>query len=116
MTIESDLFDALSGLVDGRVYPLRADPETPRPFITYQQVGGRSVSFLETGVVGKRNARFQVNVWSDDYQQAASLMRSASVALITSTTLRATPLGEPVGRFEDDVELFGAEADFSVWF
>lgn len=116
MTVEADLFAALSPLVDGRVYPLRADPDTAKPFITFQQVGGRSVSFLETAVVGKRNARFQINVWSADFQEAASLMRSVSDALVTNTTLRAIPLGEPVSSFEDMVRLYGGSQDFSVWF
>lgn len=116
MTVESDLFAALSPLVAGRVYPLRADPETARPFMTFQQVGGRSVSFLESGVVGKRNARIQVNVWHEDFQGASTLMRSVSDALVVSSALRATPLGEPFATFDDLVALYGASQDFSIWF
>jgi len=116
MSIESDLYAALAPLVAGRVYPLRADPETARPFITYQQVGGRSVAFLESGVVGKRNGRFQFNAWAEDFQEVANLMRSISDTLVANTTLRAFPLGEPVTTFEDEVALFGAQLDFSIWF
>jgi hypothetical protein len=116
MTVESDLFDALSPLVDGRVFPLRAEPDCEVPYITYQQVGGRSVAFLESGIPSRRNGRFQINVWSDDFQEAATLMRAVHDALVPSATLRATALGEPIARIEDEVALFGAEADFSIWF
>lgn len=116
MSIESDLVAALSPLVGGRVFPLSAPNTTTSPFITYQQVGGRSVAFLESAVVGKRNARFQINCWSTDFQEVADLMRSVSDALVTSSTLRAMPLGEPVSEFADLVYLYGASQDFSVWF
>lgn len=116
MTVETVLYAALSPLVSGRVYPMIAAPNCARPFITYQQVGGRSVSFLESGVVGKRNGRFQFNVWSDDFQEAMTLMRSLADLIVDHPTLRAYALGEAIARYEDEVLLFGAESDFSIWF
>jgi hypothetical protein len=38
--LEPLVFQALTGLVGGRVYPDIAPTNTPRPYITWQQVGG----------------------------------------------------------------------------
>ena len=62
MTVESMLFDALKGLVSNRVFPDIAPDLTPRPYITYQQVGGVAVNFLDPTIPSKANGRIQVNV------------------------------------------------------
>lgn len=113
MSLESDLTALLSPLVGGRVYPLTAPNTTTKPFITYQQVGGRSVAFLESGVVGKRNARVQINCWSDEFQEVANLARAVSDLLMVN---HAYPLGEPIHEYADGVKLYGTTHDFSVWF
>ena len=47
--------------ISSRVYPIVAPEKTDTPYITYQQVGGEAVSFLE-GVADRKNARIQINV------------------------------------------------------
>jgi hypothetical protein len=115
VTIETDLQALLSPLVGGEVYPdVGIDPVLP--YITYQQVGGESISFMEATVPSKRNGRFQVNTWADNRLQASALMRQAADLLITTATLQATALGEPIATYDDETKRYGARQDFSVWF
>lgn len=116
MTVEADLFNALKTLVSNRVYPDVAPAGVAKPYITYQMVGGSAVNFLESATVGKRNGRFQVNVWAATRAEAMSLCRSVEDAMVTNTTLRAYVLGAPVSTYEQDTLLYGTRQDYSVWY
>lgn len=118
MSLESDLFSALGPLVSNRCFPDVAPLKTARPYITYQMVGGQAVSYLESAVVGKRNARIQINVWADTRASAMALCRSIEDTLVTNTTLRAFVLGAPVSLYEDETSppLYGTRQDFSCWY
>lgn len=116
MTVEADMFAALGPLTSGRCYPDVAPSGAAHPLITYQQVGGAALSFLEFAAVPKRNARFQVNVWATTRVAAAALARSVEDALVASATLRAVPIGAMSAEHEADTGLFGARQDFSVWY
>jgi hypothetical protein len=118
VSLESDLFNAIKGLVSNRVFPDVAPINTARPYVTYQQVGGEAENYLESAVVGKRNARMQINVWADTRAAAMTLCRSIEDTLVTSTTLRAYVLGAPVSLYEDETSppLYGTRHDFSIWF
>ena len=116
MTVESMLFDALKGLVSNRVFPDIAPDLTPRPYITYQQVGGVAVNFLDPTIPSKSNGRIQVNVWADTRAQAAALAKQVEDALRAVTALQTTVEGAPIGIFELDTKLRGTMQDFSVWF
>lgn len=118
MSLESDLFAALGALVSNRCYPDVAPIKTARPYITYQMVGGQAVSYLESAVVGRRNARMQINVWADTRAAAMTLARTVEDTLVTNTSLRAFVLGAPVSSFEDETSppLYGTRQDYSVWY
>ena len=47
MTVEADIFNLLTGLVAGRVYPDLAPLGAARPYITYQQIGGRDLRWMD---------------------------------------------------------------------
>ena len=115
MTIEAQLFSALSPLVSGRVFPDVAPMSTVRPYIVYNQVGGEVVSYLANTVPTQQNGRFQFNVWADTRATCAAVMLQVETALVTSTEMQATPVGAPHGDFDHDMDLFGAMQDFSIW-
>ncbi|KIF80778.1 DUF3168 domain-containing protein [Noviherbaspirillum autotrophicum] len=115
MTVEADIFNLLKGLVSNHVYPDTAPAGTPRPYITFQQVGGIPLSFMEGAVPSKKNGRFQVNVWADGRTAASALALQAESAFITATTIQAVPLGGPIALHEDELKLYGTQQDFSVW-
>ena len=116
MTVEADLFNCLKGLVGNRVYPDVAPGGAATPYITYQQVGGESVTFLESVMPDKANGRFQVNVWDINSIGASSLGRQVKKLLIESSTLRADPMGELIATHEPDTKLYGTRQFFSIWF
>lgn len=115
MTIESDIFDALKGLVSNRCYPDVAPAGVARPYIVWQQVGGAAINFLEASVVGKRNARIQVACWADSRQIVATLARGAEDALLASA-LNPTVVGAMTATHEPETNLYGALQDFSAWY
>lgn len=117
MSLETDIVDALTSLVGGRVFPDVAEYGTARPYITYQQVGGAAENFLEAAPVGKRNARVQINCWATTRIAANDLARSAEDALINSS-LNAYVLGAFIATREDDLDppIYGTHQDFSFWY
>lgn len=116
MSVEGLIFTTLRTLVSDRVYPdLAPQDVTALPRITYQQVGGQAVNFLEAALPDKRNGRFQVNVWAATRLQASSLARQAAAALKTEAALNTTILGELVAVYEPDTRLYGTLQDFSFW-
>lgn len=115
MTVESSIYTALQGLVGGRCYPDVAPELATRPYISFQQVGGSAVNFIDPTVPSKKNARFQINAWADTRAQAATLAGQIEDALRVVTTLRTTVLGAPVASYEPDTKLRGTRQDFSFW-
>ncbi len=116
MSLESDLFDALKGLAGNRVYPDLAPPNTARPYVVWQQVGGRGVNFIDPTIPSKKNARVQVAVWADTRQAAATLARQVEDTLRAQTALQPTVLGAPVATYDEDTKYRGTRQDFSLWF
>lgn len=115
MTTESLIFDALKTLVANRVYPDVGPVGVVKPYITYQQIGGQAVNFMESTTPSKSNGRFQVNVWADTRTAAALLAKQVTAALRATSALQTTALGEPVATFEADTKLYGTRQDFSLW-
>lgn len=117
MSLESDIVAALTSLVSGRVFPDVAPYITARPYITYQQVGGAAENFLESTLVGKRNARIQINCWADTRATANTIARSAESALVLSG-LKTTVLGAFISVHEEDTDppRYGTQQDFSTWY
>lgn len=116
MSLESALSDAWGPLVSGRCYPIVAKGKVALPYITFQQVGGKSINFLEAALPGKRNARIQGSVWADTMLEAGALARLAADTLRMVAALQVTVLGEPVATYEPETGLYGTRQDFSVWF
>lgn len=116
MTVEASLFLALKNLVSSRVYRDIAPANvTTLPRITFQQVGGVGVNFVDPTVPSKKNARFQINVWDATRDGAAALSRSIEDALRAYTALGTTVLGAPVAVYEETTLLYGTMQDFSFW-
>ncbi|VFR96537.1 miscellaneous; hypothetical/partial homology [plant metagenome] len=115
MTVEADIFQALQGLVDGRVYPDQAPEQPQTPFIMYSQVGGRPINFL-SGVPGRRNGRFQVNVWAGTRDEASGLIRQVEDVLRLDSRLLAVTLSGALSDYAEPTGWHGSQQDFSIWF
>ena len=116
MSVDEQIFAALSPLAGGRVFPDVAPEGTARPYLTYQQVGGGALNYLEGTVPGKRNARMQINAWADSRLAASELSEQAEDALRLAASLQAKVLGARVSIYEEDTKLRGARQAFSVWY
>ena len=116
MSVEDTLYQALAPLVADRVYRLVARDQPLRPYITFQQVGGLPVNYLESKRPSKSRGRFQVNVWADDLDGAVAIARQAEQVLVESTVLRGFVETGQVSSFEGDTGLFGVRQDFSFVF
>ena len=114
MTVEADLYTLLGALVSGRAYPDVAPTGTALPWITYQQVGGESVVFMESTLASKRNGRFQISVWATTRLESIALIRQAESAIVTN--LKALPQGGAFADYEPETALYGARQFFSLWF
>lgn len=115
MTIEADIYTTLQGLVGGRCFPDVAPLTTVRPYITYTQIGGEAISYVENTLPSSKNGRFQVNVWADTRASASSTILLVEAALLTSSTFQARAVGAPSSGYEPDVPVYGSMQDFSIW-
>lgn len=115
MTIEADIKTTLASLVSNRVYPDAAPFDPTTPFIVYAQEGGDPLFFFGREKPSKKNAIFQVRVWSTTRMQASSIARAAEDALITSS-LDAMPMGALAADFDETMQWYGTVQNFSIWY
>lgn len=115
MTIEASLYAALKSLVGNRVFPDVAPEGTVTPYITYQQVGGSAVNFVDATVPSKKNSRFQINVWGETRSAVKAIAVQAEDALRVASGLQTTVLGAAVSLCEEETQLRGTRQDFSFW-
>ena len=115
MTIEADLYDTLKPLVGNRVFPDVAPLTTAKPYITYTQIGGEAVSYVENTVPDLQNGRYQVNVWGATRSQCALTMLQVEAALVAATAYSARPVSAPSSEYDHDMAIYSAMQDFSVW-
>lgn len=114
MSLETQLYTVLSG-VCARTFPDFAPVSTTRPYVTYQQVGGEAVNMVDRFIPNKRNARVQINVWSDTRAEAVSVMQSIEDAIRMSTAFQAEPVSAPMADFDADIPVYACIQDFSIW-
>ncbi len=115
MTVESDIYTALKGLVSNRCFPDVAPISTVRPYITYTQIGGEALTFIGAEVPSKKHGRFQINVWADTRASASSVMLEVESAMTLDTAFQAKPIGAASSDYDHDMTLYGSMQDFSVW-
>jgi Protein of unknown function (DUF3168) len=113
-SIDEIVCGALQPAVLERVYADVAPPNTPRPYATYQAVGGEDAGTFD-GPATTANSRVQVNVWSNTRNEATALIQRV-ISVLCAPSIAAVPIGAPVSIYEDDTKLRGSRLDFSIWF
>jgi Asp-tRNA(Asn)/Glu-tRNA(Gln) amidotransferase A subunit family amidase len=114
MTIEADLFTVLSA-VTPRVFPDFAPVDTTRPYVTYQQIGGLPVNYVNQELADNKNGEFQINVWGDTRMEVSALMLQIEAALRAAAAFVAEPMSQPVSDYDHDVPVYGARQDWTIW-
>lgn len=115
MSVESDIYNALKGLVGNRCFPDFAPITTVRPYITYVQIGGEAISYIDDTLPDGKHGRFQVNVWADTRSSASSVMLQVEAAMIQATTIQARPMSAPSNTYDHDMSVYASMQDFSVF-
>ena len=113
MTVEADL-KALLALDCPRTFPDFAPVGTTRPYVTFQQVGGDAMNYVDDTAPGIKHGEFQVNVWADNRASAAALALAIEARLRAATQFQARPISAPVSDFDADVPVYGTRQDFSI--
>jgi len=115
MTMEADLAATLKTLCP-RVFPDFAPSETPRPYVTFQAIGGRPLRWLDGTAADKRHTLMQINVWAGSRLDALALIRQVEAAICSLDTMpfMARPDSEPISEAEEDLQLYGCMQDFSI--
>jgi hypothetical protein len=122
MSFEGRLTAVLRAAIDNATGPTRVFPDavigTPvRPYVTYQQVGGGAIAFLEAGVPGQKNARMQIMVFGENRIEVNRVARRIEDALIADEDLCGEPLGALVAiPYQSTAKLYGTRQDFGFWF
>lgn len=114
MSMESDLYTVLKAICP-RVYPDVAPAGAATPYVTWQGIGGESVSFLDNTAADKRNTLMQINVWSETRLQALQTIRDIEGAMRATSAFVCKPLGEPISQYEGDTQLYGAFQRYDIW-
>lgn len=112
MSFESDLYAVLNAVAPNAVYPDFAAVGTPRPYCTYQMIGGPVINPLGGEASGLRSVEYQINTWADTRMQAKSLIRAIETALRAATTFDAQPMAEPVDDFDAEIPVYGSLQSF----
>lgn len=114
MSVEAQLFGVLKALCP-RTFPDFAPVSTQRPYVTWQQVGGQPLRYLDNTAAEVRHSEIQVNVWADTRMSAVTLARQIEDALCDSTVFQATPNSESVSDFDADIPVYSCRQDFEIY-
>lgn len=114
MSLESDLYTVLSAVCP-RVFPDIAPTTTAKPYVTYQQIGGEAINFMDRLIPSKRNARVQVNVWAATRASAVTTMQAVEDAIRMSVLFQGEPESAPTSDYDHDMLVYGSAQDFTIW-
>jgi hypothetical protein len=115
MTVEADLFNTLKPLVANRCFPDFAPLGTARPFITFEQVGGNALAYLDGALPDKKHGRFEVGVYADTRAACAAIALQVEAALSAATVFQATAINAPVSDYAPEPKIYASTQTFSVF-
>lgn len=113
MSIETDLV-ALLKTINVRTFPDIAPPETAKPCLTWQQIGGIAVRYGDN-TADSRMLLIQINAWANTRLDALALIRQVEDALCASSAFQAKPQGESISTYESDTMIYGSIQRFEVF-
>lgn len=109
---------AVSALVGTRIYPQVAPQGAGAPYLVLTVISDVPEN-TANGRVGEltRNARLQVDAYSERYEQANELAEAANLVIagLTGTDLSGLRLSQ-LDLYEDDSPRHRVSADYSIWF
>ena len=115
MTVESDLYGILKGLVSNRCFPDFAPLGTFRPFITFEQVGGEALSFLDGTLPDKKHGRFEISVYADSRAACAAIALQVESVMAAATPFQSMAIHAPISDYADEVKIYSSTQNFSIY-
>lgn len=115
MTVESQIYDTLKGLVSNRCFPDFAPLGTVRPFITFEQTGGDALHYLNGELPDKKHGRFQIGVYADSRAICAAIALQVESAMATTTVFQSSAIHAPISDYASDVKIYSSTQNFSVF-
>ncbi len=115
MSVESDIFTTLKGLVGDRCFPDFAPLGTVRPFITFEQTGGDAMHFTDGTLPDKKNGRFEIGVYADTRASCASIALQVEATMAAATVFTATAIHAPISDYASGVNIYSSTQNFNVW-
>jgi hypothetical protein len=115
MSVESDLYTVLKGLVSNRCFPDFAPLGTVRPFITFEQVGGEALSFIDGTLPDKKHGRFEIGVYADSRASCAAVALQVESVMAAATVFQSTAIHAPISDYADEVKIYSSTQNFSVF-
>ena len=115
MTIESDLYTALKGLVSNRCFPDFAPLGTVRPFIVFEQTGGDALYNLDGSLPTTKHGRFEIGVYADTRAECSSIALQVEAAMAAATSFQSNAIHAPISDFATDVKIYSSTQNFSVF-
>jgi hypothetical protein len=112
MTIEQQIYTALSAIASGRVYPLVIPEKSPMPAIAYLRIASTPENTLDGGATIDQ-IRIQVDTYANTYAEAKTVSASVRTAM-ESASFKGT-LQTDQDLFEPDVKLYRVTQDYYVW-
>lgn len=91
-----------------------APADTPAPWVTWQQTGGRDVSYVDNANA-KRHARVQINVWAATLMQAAAIRDQIEAALRPLESITCTPSAAHHMTYDTETKLHGVQQVWEIW-
>lgn len=115
MTVEADIFNTLKGSVNNRCFPDFAPLGTARPFITFEQVGGDALYFIDGALPDKKHGRFEIGVYADTRAECASIALAVEAAMAAATSFQSTAIHAPISDYASEVKIYSSTQNFSVF-
>ena len=116
MSGEAQLVAALK-MVTAQVFPDFAPAGTAAPWVTWQNIGGTPLRWLNNTAADKRKAMVQISAWTTSRASTLDLIRQIEDALCASTAFVARPADEPTSLVDQDLAdpLYGSAQTFDLW-
>jgi hypothetical protein len=113
MSIQADIYTALSALASGRVYPQAAPAECEMPFIVWRRVSSDPTVTIHGQLLTTRSI-FVFECWSDTYLAAINLADQVRDA-IAASALESFLEQNPGDEYEPQIDAFMEPVTIGFW-
>lgn len=116
MSMKTEIYNAIQGLVAGRVYTGAPPEDVVAPYVIYQRAGGKPINYTDGAIPDRKNARVQINVWAASMAIADPIAEQVESILRGVAALQTEVLSQVLDTYDEETKLRGTMQDFSFWY